>query len=160
MDRDNIWSCTVCMARYSRGWIGGYAPATMLRPSVARKLRLSQYSGYQRPILREPNPHASRLPKFCSDPFAWSRHSFFSWKATSQCPSEVVLYKSSRCCLNVQVTVIGLAVRRMPALVTELVPLGSFATWQAERAIGATMIAARCAFDSTRKAMRSGLSRG
>ena len=30
----------------------------------------------------------------------------------------------------------GRDARRTPALVTELMPLGSFATWQAERAIG------------------------
>src|SRR5262249_2554615 len=42
----------------------------------------------------EPNRSAPRQQKFHSDSFASSRHSFFCWKATSQCTSEVVLWKS------------------------------------------------------------------
>src|SRR5262249_2617848 len=50
----------------------------------------------------EPHRHEPGQPKFHSDRFACSRHSFFCWKGPSQCPLEVVLWKSSRCCLNDQ----------------------------------------------------------
>src|SRR5262249_45587278 len=52
----------------------------------------------------EANRYEPRQPKLHSGRFASSRHIFFCWKGTSQCPLEVVLWKSSRRCLNVQVS--------------------------------------------------------
>ena len=50
---------------------------------------------YGQAILREANRTGRHRANrsFISDRFACSRHSFFCWKATSRCPSEVVLWK-------------------------------------------------------------------